>query len=192
MNHKITVLVASLALLIAVGCSKKPKQELTDTGTEKPVAAASATAAQARADSLKNAKLMADSVEAARLEKQRAALEEMMNKLVSSEIYFAFNKAVLTDTAKTLLSQCGDILQKEPKLTVVVEGNTDERGTESYNMALGGQRAQSVVQYLVNYGVTASRMKSLSNGDEKPQAQGHDEAAWAKNRRAAFSVKIIP
>jgi peptidoglycan-associated lipoprotein len=190
MNGKITALLTCLALLIAAGCSKKPKQELTNTGTEKPAATDSAKTAQAHLDSLKNASLMADSMEAARLEKQRAALEDMMNKLVSSEVYFAFNKAVLTDTAKTLLGQCGDILQKEPKLTVVVEGNTDERGSEAYNMALGGQRAQSVVQYLINYGVSTSRMKSLSNGEEKPQAQGHDEAAWAKNRRAAFSVQI--
>jgi len=190
MNHKILITLTSCALLLAVGCSKKPKQELTETNTTKPVAAEGAKAAMSHDDSLKNAKLSADQ-ESSRLEKQRSSLEEMMNRLMASEIYFDFDKAILTDKAKELLGQCGDILQKESKLTVIVEGNTDERGTEAYNMALGGRRAQSVVQYLINYGVAATRMKSLSNGDEKPQAQGHDETAWAQNRRAVFSVKVI-
>jgi len=188
---RITLAFTGLALLIIAGCSNKPKQELTATDTAaKPAATTSAKPTPSHDDSIKNAQIQADQVEATRLETQRSKLEEMMNKLMSAEIYFEFDKAILTDKAKELLSQAGDILQKEPKLFVEIEGNTDERGTESYNMALGGKRAQSVVQFLTSYGVAADRLKSMSNGAEKPKVQGHDEAAWAQNRRAAFNVKI--
>ena len=185
--------VFAIVWLVAAGCSKKPQQELTATPGEKPVAttpADSATKAKAKEDSIQQAKVTADKIEETRLEGQRKTLEDLMNKLMGDEIYFEFDKAVLTEKAKELLTQAGEIMQKEPKLTVLVEGHTDERGSEAYNMTLGGKRAQSVVDYIVAYGVGADRMSSISFGAEKPKVQGHDETAYAQNRRAVFRVQI--
>jgi peptidoglycan-associated lipoprotein len=193
MNKKLFVMIALTGLAL-MACSKKPKQELVQVD-KAPAAkvvtpADSAKASESREDSLKNAALQAESLENVRLEGQRKALEDMMNRLMSEEIYFEFDKAVLSEKAKDLLSQAGDILAKEPKLWVEVEGHTDERGTEAYNMTLGGKRAQSVVDYLVNYGVATDRLKSISFGEEKPKTAGATEDVFAKNRRAAFNVKI--
>lgn len=179
--------------LLLVACADKPKQELTAAPAPKSSgmsSADSASAAQAKEDSLKRAALEAEALENTRLEGQRKALEDMMNKLMSEEIYFEYDKAVLTEKAKDLLSQAGDILAKEPKLWVEVEGHTDARGTEAYNLSLGSKRAQSVVEYLVNYGVPSDRLKSVSFGEEKPKIAGATEDAFAQNRRAAFNVKI--
>lgn len=190
MNRTLT-LIAGLALtLFLASCADKPKQELTAAPAEKPVVEAAPAPASPDEDSLKRAALEAERLENDRLESRRKALEDMMNKLMSEEIYFEYDKAVLTEKAKDLLSQAGDILAKEPKLWVEVEGHTDERGTEAYNLSLGGKRAQSVVEYLVNYGVAADRLKSVSFGEEKPKVEGVSEEAHAQNRRAAFNVKI--
>lgn len=192
MTRKLTLIAGVALAVLFASCAKKPKQELTAAPTEKPAATEQNSAANqaAKDDSLKQAALEAERLENERLETQRQVLEDMMNKLMSEEIYFEYDKAVLTEKAKDLLSQAGDILSKEPKLWVEVEGHTDERGTEAYNMSLGGKRAQSVVEYLVNYGVAADRLKSVSFGEEKPKVQGTTEEAYAQNRRAKFNVKI--
>ncbi len=87
-----------------------------------------------------------------------------------------------------LLSQNGKSLMENPTVTIRIEGNCDERGTEQYNMALGAKRAQSAKDYLMTYGIDASRMTTISYGKERPLALGHNEEAWAKNRRDDFVV----
>jgi len=123
------------------------------------------------------------------LEAERLRLEALMNKIMSDEIYFEFDQATLTSKAKDILTEVGDILKREPRFSILTEGHTDERGTEAYNMGLGMRRADAVVKFLVNYGVT-NRMDKVSLGEESPKVAGHTEEAYAQNRRAAFKVKI--
>jgi len=123
------------------------------------------------------------------LEAERRRLEELMNRIMSDEIYFELDQATLTQQAKDILTEVGDILKREPRFSILTEGHTDERGTEAYNMGLGMRRADAVVKFLVNYGVT-NRMEKVSFGEEKPKAAGSSEEAYAQNRRAAFQVKI--
>jgi len=124
------------------------------------------------------------------LEAERRRLEELMNKIMSDEIYFEYDKANLTSHAKDILTEVGDILKREPRFSILTEGHTDERGTEAYNMGLGMRRADAVVKFLSNYGVK-NRMEKVSLGEENPKSGGHTEEAYAQNRRAAFKVKII-
>jgi peptidoglycan-associated lipoprotein len=110
---------------------------------------------------------------------------------MSQDIYFDFHKAVLTPQAKNRLSEVGDILKREPRLVVLTEGHTDERGTEQYNQAFGQRRSEAVYRYLTDYGVPASNLRTpVSYGELRPKAQGHDEDAWRLNRRAEFKVEI--
>ena len=124
------------------------------------------------------------------LEAERRRLEELMNRIMSEDVYFEFDQSTLTAHARDLLGQVGDILKREPRFTILTEGHTDERGTQSYNIGLGTRRAESVVKFLTNYGVASSRLSKRSFGKEQPKADGHDESAWAQNRRAAFRVQI--
>ncbi|MCL1967791.1 MAG: OmpA family protein [Fibromonadales bacterium] len=123
------------------------------------------------------------------LEAERRRLEELMNKIMSDEVFFEYDKATLTSHAKDILTEVGDILKREPRFSILTEGHTDERGTEAYNMGLGMRRADAVVKFLVNYGVR-NRMDKASLGEESPKATGHSEEAYAQNRRAAFKVRI--
>ncbi len=98
-------------------------------------------------------------------------------------VYFAFDKADLSSEAVALLNKNVATLKANRDLKVVVEGNCDERGTVEYNLALGERRAKVVQEYYVSAGVDKSRIRIISYGKERPLDPGHNEEAWAKNRR---------
>jgi peptidoglycan-associated lipoprotein len=99
-------------------------------------------------------------------------------------VYFAFDDYTIKNDYKSLIELQGKYLASNPGLAVKIEGNTDERGGSEYNLALGQKRAEALVSSLKAYGVKDSQMEAVSFGKEKPKAAGHDEAAWAQNRRA--------
>lgn len=104
-------------------------------------------------------------------------------------VYFDFDKSDLRQDARDVLYKNAELLLKvQPDAKVKIEGNCDERGSAEYNLALGERRAKSAMQYLVTLGVKADRVSIISYGKEKPAVDGHDEAAWAKNRRAEFVI----
>jgi len=105
------------------------------------------------------------------------------------DIFFDYDKAELTQQSRTTLEQDARWLRQFPTAIVVIEGHCDERGTEEYNLALGDRRAQATKEYLVELGVTPEQMETISLGEEQPFAPGHDEASFAQNRRAHFTVK---
>jgi peptidoglycan-associated lipoprotein len=100
-------------------------------------------------------------------------------------VQFPFNESTLSREAQAGLQQVVDCL-KEKGGTLVIEGHCDERGTEEYNLALGDQRANAVKKYLERLGVSTKKIQTISKGKLEPIAPGHDEASWAKNRRAEF------
>ena len=75
------------------------------------------------------------------------------------------------------------------QVKVLIEGHCDERGTIEYNLALGDRRARAAKEFLVNYGIEAARIETISYGEERPFAPGHDDAAWSQNRRAHFAAR---
>ena len=109
-------------------------------------------------------------------------------KDVLVDIYFEFDSSALTSQAEAALKINTKWLENNPGAKVTVEGHCDERGTNEYNLALGDRRAQSTKKYLLDMGIKESRISTISYGEEKPADPGHDEAAWAKNRRAHFVV----
>ena len=137
--------------------------------------------------------LSADSLarlEAERLEAERARLEELINRIMLEDVYFDYDRSELTENAKRLLAQVAEILVNENRFIVTVEGHTDARGTEDYNISLGARRSTVVREFLIAYGVDANRLVSVSYGKERPKVQGTDETAYSKNRRAHFRVSI--
>jgi peptidoglycan-associated lipoprotein len=105
-----------------------------------------------------------------------------------ADIRFEYDSASLTDQARATLEKHALWLQGRRDVRVTVEGHCDERGTVDYNLALGEQRARAARDYLVSLGIAAERVRVVSFGKERPLEAGHDEAAWAKNRRAHFAL----
>jgi len=100
------------------------------------------------------------------------------------QAFFAFDSSQLDAAARSILNGNAEWLNDNPGLRVTIEGNCDERGTREYNLALGQRRADSVRDYLVSRGVSASRVDTVSFGEERPMCRSSGEACWAQNRRA--------
>ncbi len=99
------------------------------------------------------------------------------------DAFFEYNDSTLTSDAQTALTSSATWLKKNPQYSLLIEGHCDERGTEQYNLALGDRRANQAKEYLVTLGIDGGRIRTVSYGEERPFDPGHDEAAWAKNRR---------
>jgi peptidoglycan-associated lipoprotein len=101
-------------------------------------------------------------------------------------VFFALDSSDVDGRGQQALNANAEILKKYPTWVVTIEGHADERGTAEYNLALGERRAMSARTYLVSLGIPADRLRTVSYGKEFPFDPGHDEAAWAQNRRAQF------
>jgi peptidoglycan-associated lipoprotein len=98
-------------------------------------------------------------------------------------VYFDFDEFAIKNEYTSLIERHGKYLTSSPALAIRVEGHADERGGSEYNLALGQRRAEAVTRAMRIHGVKASQMEAISFGKERPKALGHDEAAWAQNRR---------
>ncbi len=100
-------------------------------------------------------------------------------------VYFDFDRSEIRQDARRVLRSNAETL-KQADANITIEGHCDERGNEEYNLALGDRRASAVKKYLVNVGVSGSRMRTISYGESKPAVSGHDESAWRWNRSTQF------
>ena len=121
--------------------------------------------------------------------------QEMMSNILEGRttgpmlpVYFDFDRYSIKADQKQRIIDNAEYLKANSNIVVRVEGNCDERGTNEYNMALGERRATSAKNYLVNLGIAAARIKTISYGEERPLNYGHDELAWSQNRRDDFVV----
>ncbi len=110
-----------------------------------------------------------------------------LNK-VGDRLFFAFDSSALSKEAKETLDKQSSFMKQNANNRFVIEGHTDERGTREYNLALGERRAHSSKHYLVQKGVSADRLGTVSYGKERPAVQGHDEEAWKQNRRDVTKI----
>lgn len=169
---------ATLALLaitaLTAGCGKKPPPPVAapDQGTP--------TAQRGPSDGAGDRGPSAEEVRRAEERRIRAILEEM--------VFFDYDQARIRDDARARLDQKVPALREHNGFSLSIEGHADERGSTEYNLALGMRRAVSVRDYLVGFGLDPARFRVQSYGEERPLAQGHDESAWSRNRRAEFVV----
>ena len=103
---------------------------------------------------------------------------------VPDRVFFATNESVLTTASRETLRKQAEYLRKNSSMNIVLEGHADERGTREYNLALGERRANAAKDYLMTYGISASRISVISYGKERPVDSGSNTLAWSKNRRS--------
>lgn len=105
-------------------------------------------------------------------------------RLLSRTFYFAYDRSVLDPDDLASLEMHATILRNNSDRSVVIEGHCDERGTREYNLALGERRADAVRSFLLSAGASPRQVETVSYGEERPEDPGHDDSAWARNRRA--------
>jgi peptidoglycan-associated lipoprotein len=183
------------AMLFSVSCAKKAV--MTEPSTTDTSAADNAARqaelekqkAMERQKQMEEERLAAERAEKLKAEAMQRDMMMSKNRFLSENVYFDFDKATLDYQAQELLKQKAMWLRDFPDANVVIEGHCDERGTNAYNLALGERRAESAKAFLVNLGISGARLTTISYGEEKPVDMGHNEEAWAKNRRAAFALE---
>ena len=188
MTGKFRLAPAALVAVVALAaCSKKqpPPPPAPDPA---PVQNTDSLE-RARRDSLAREQARRDSIARAEAEAARLRAErEAMLRTLTQTVYFEFDSDALSDQARSLLDAKIGILNANAGVRIRVAGHADERGSDTYNMALGQRRAAAAKRYLSQRGIGADRIEVISYGEERPAAQGHDEAAWSQNRRAEFEV----
>jgi peptidoglycan-associated lipoprotein len=135
--------------------------------------------ARARADSIARAEAMA---------RDAASAAASLRATLTATVHFDYDQADLRPDDKAALDAKIPILQANTGVTLRISGHTDERGSDEYNLALGQRRAAAAKAYLVQHGIADARIETISYGEERPVAQGSDEAAYAQNRRAEFEI----
>jgi len=164
-----TVSMALAVALLAAGCAKNVKP-VAPAAVTAPAPATVATTAPA----------------AATPAPQVSPLDDPSSPLAQRVVYFDFDKSDIKPEFLDTLTAHAKYLVANPSQKIRIEGYTDERGTVEYNIALGDRRAQAVRRFMLFQGVSESQLSTVSYGEAHPADAGHDETAWAKNRRAAI------
>jgi peptidoglycan-associated lipoprotein len=157
--------------LFTVSCAQQEVKDTEETATE-PEKVPEETATQATQE------VTAD------MSAEERAIIAARNMFLSEDVYFEFDKSTLDSMSQDILSRKADWMRDNQDIVVSIEGHCDERGTNEYNLALGEKRAESVKSFLVDLGIDAYRISTVSYGEERPVDSGQNEEAWAKNRRA--------
>jgi peptidoglycan-associated lipoprotein len=184
-NPRSLILVAALGALAALaGCGSPSKVSETaaapiETRSSVPVSRAASTPAAPAAVSQSRVATV-DLAQPPGGSAAPAAAVAPAERIV----YFDFDSFVIKDEFKGLIEGHAKVLARDATRRAVVEGHADERGGSEYNLALGQKRAEAVLRSLTLLGVADKQLEAVSFGKERPQAAGHDEAAWARNRRA--------
>jgi peptidoglycan-associated lipoprotein len=195
-TRRIAVLTIAMLSAVTIGaCHKKPAPDTTPAAPI-PVARPNADSARLaqedaarRAAADADARRRADSVAAANAARNNdGAAAAALRTTLTATVHFELDQSELRAEDKAILDAKVPILQTNPSVMIRVGGHTDERGSDEYNLALGQRRAAAAKAYLVQHGIPATRIETISYGEERPVVQGSDESAWAQNRRAEFEV----
>jgi len=185
-----------LTAVIVGACHKAPEVAPTPQATPTPAPTVDSAAIRdsiARAQAARDAELARrraydDSVRRANEAASANAEQTNLRNAITAIIHFDFDKSELRDDARATLDAKIPVLMANPDVNVRIAGNTDERGSVEYNIALGQRRAAAAKRYLMERGVAANRIETVSFGEGRPVADGHDESAWSQNRRDEFEI----
>jgi peptidoglycan-associated lipoprotein len=176
----LALLLVLPGLLFTVSCTQKTVKSDEEPIAEQP---------EEEVVVVEEAEVVETPTEAAQdYDAEERALMAARNQFINEHIYFAFDKYNLDEAAQDALRSKAAFLQENPDLYITIEGHCDERGTNEYNLALGDRRAESAKSFLVDMGIEAYRISTVSYGEERPLCYEQTEECWANNRRDQFVI----
>lgn len=182
------VAIVCAVFLFAVGCGKRVA---VDPGDEQPAVEPTVTETEPAHTPWEPARTWPGEAEDESLDDTAGAdlaIKEGRTSAPLLPVYYDFDRSSIRADQEERMVHNGEYMLDNPRVRVRIEGNTDERGTREYNMALGERRAMSAKKYLIDLGVAAERLETLSYGEEKPISFGRDELSWSLNRRSDFVI----
>lgn len=162
-----------------------PPKEVAKVEEEKPAVPA-AKEEEAKIERLKE--LEEVKKEEVPVDEEKAWMERRAAKFEAESVYFDFDKSFIKLEFRPVLQEKAAFLKDYPDMRVRIEGNCDERGTNEYNLALGDRRSDSAKNFLISLGIASDRIETISYGEERPRALGHNEDSWSQNRRDDFML----
>ncbi|HVJ25452.1 MAG TPA: peptidoglycan-associated lipoprotein Pal [Burkholderiales bacterium] len=175
------ILVATLAAgFVLAGCQTTPEDQSAAAVEDRSKPGAKPGA---DAKSVDRPKIAAVDVTQGRKD-AASALKDPASILSKRSIYYDLDKFDVRDEYRSLVEAHAKYLRENPTARMMIQGNTDERGSREYNVSLGQRRSDGVKKMLILLGARENQIESVSLGEEKPQADGHEEGAWSKNRRS--------
>ena len=185
MSNPRLILVAFAAAVVLAACGSEPEPPPA------PVGPTAEELERMRQDSIARARAAEEAAaraEAERAERERQRQIEAAKRTLTEMVFFDYDEAALSSEAERVLRAKLDILRANPSVQLRMDGHADERGTSEYNIALGNDRAEAVIQFLTGFGLSADRFAANSFGEERPLASGSSESSWARNRRVEFVI----
>ncbi|HKH47061.1 MAG TPA: peptidoglycan-associated lipoprotein Pal [Thermoanaerobaculia bacterium] len=189
MNRKWMVwIMAPVLLTVLYGCpKKKPATPAQDLDVDTTTVAPPPTTQEVEPQTPMTPPQDQQEVDPLASSDLQVVNQELQRRGFSPDVYFNYDEASLSDDTRAKLARNADLL-KATQLLVTIEGHADERGTNEYNLALGDRRANAVRDYLTSLGVDASRLRTLSYGEERPVCTEVDESCWSQNRRGHMVI----
>lgn len=180
-HHRCLIMLLAAGLLILPACSKSqpPAPAPTQTAAAPPPAPAPVEAAPPAGEWEAEPPAPGESF---------LSPEEINARRLLKPIYFDYDRSEIRPDQRATLQANAAWLRDNGTVRILVEGHADERGTREYNLALGDRRAQATRDYLMSLGIDASRIETISYGEERPAAMGESEAVWSQNRRSEFQA----
>jgi peptidoglycan-associated lipoprotein len=176
MNNRLLHLCVPLALAFAAGCATQSPDNGSGTAASPGTPSSSATTSSGAPSSGMRGEPSST--------RGGVVVRDAAGRPVNNSVYYEFDRSNLSAQDRKLVEAHAQYLREHPGVKVRVEGNADERGSKEYNLALGQRRAETVTHAMDLLGVGGDRVEAVSYGEEKPRATGHDEQAWAQNRRS--------
>ena len=166
--------VLAVVMLVAVGCSRRQQTPPPTTPPAQPTT---------------RPQPPAQPTQPRVVPQQPQRQEEAVPRDLSfTTVYFDFDRSDIRTDQRSAMERNARLLSQYQTVRIRLEGHCDERGTEEYNMALGQRRADAVMQYLTSYGISGSRITTISYGEMRPAATGQNETAWSQNRRCEIVI----
>ncbi len=182
MNIIMAILVSGL--FFTVSCAKK-----TVVSGESTIENQADAKTTAQDDAEKIAQQKLDDQLANEKALKQAKMEAAKKRFVNQDVHFKYDSSELSSMAKTVLKEKAAWLKANSSVSIIIEGHCDERGTTEYNLALGERRSSTAKSYLVNLGISGSRLDTISYGEEQPKDDSKTESAYRQNRRAHFVIE---
>jgi peptidoglycan-associated lipoprotein len=198
MNARISLLAALAIVTVGAAACSRPappppapviNQDSIDAENARREAEARARA-EAEERARREAAERAAREAAERAERERAAAVAAARNAFAMAIYYDYDKSDLKADARATLDAKLPLMRANPNVRIRIAGHTDERGSDAYNIALGQRRAAAAKRYLVDAGIAADRIETVSFGEDRPAAMGSNEAAWSQNRRSEFEIIV--
>lgn len=183
------------SVLILTGCPKKTPvagSGSDESGYQVNTGQGQDTGSRDDAEAQRQRALEEQRLQEQRLEEQRMQQQQEQQAreaFVNEDVLFTYDSSVILPKEEPKLIRKAEYMKANSGMTVTIEGHCDERGTNEYNLALGERRAESAKQFMIQLGISPSRIETVSYGEERPVDPGHNESAWRKNRRAHFVIQ---